>query len=632
MREVMLVILYTFVVVAYSTAAAEDATARPSNLPLIAESVISGRMGRDLVEYRIEASGGDHLHATNSQQRITVDFTAGGVEFQAARVRWRTTLLSYGYDNDLQQPQTSRPIADVNTVEYDRGPLREWYVNGPLGVEQGFTVSSPPHGVKRSALVLVILLTGSAVPTVDSNREVLTLTDLKGDVEYRYVGLSARDATGKKLRAWLQLDGNQLKLNVSDLGARYPIVIDPLVQLAQLSASDGKVGDQFGSSVAVSGNTAVVGAPNASDGSQSLGAAYVFVKAANGWNNMTQTAKLTGSDSGVTIPSGSPVAISGNTIVTSAFDSTISQYALLVFVEPATGWADMTQTAELTVSDGGTNAGGFAGIAISGDTIAAGVPTSTVNGNRQQGAAYVFVKPAGGWQNMTQTAKLTASDGQPASVFGWSVSEYGRTVVAGAIGNNFGQGAAYVFVEPKGGWSNMTQTAELTASDGAANFNFGYSVSASSSTIVIGAPFTIVGSKFQQGKAYIFVKPLNGWKSADENAQLTARNGIATNYFGYSVAISASSILVGAPNVNQGQGAAYLFLKPASGWLTTSRYNAELVPQGNNVGAASALAGATLLVGAPSGLFGGHQHQGAAFVFGQQTVLTRRREHERSID
>ena len=88
-----------------------------------------------------------------------------------------------------------------------------------------------------------------------------------------------------------------------------------------------------------------------------------------------------------------------------------------------------------------------------------------------QGAAYVFTEPGSGWANMTQTAKLTASDGAAGDDFGTSVSISGNTVVVGApdatVGANSGQGAAYVFTEPGSGWANTTQTAKLTASDGA---------------------------------------------------------------------------------------------------------------------------------------------------------------------
>ena len=112
------------------------------------------------------------------------------------------------------------------------------------------------------------------------------------------------------------------------------------------------------------------------------------------------------------------------------------------------------------------------------------------NGNNS-GSAYVFVKPSGGWSDATQTAKLTASDGATFDDFGWSVSVSGDTIVVGAIddddnGNN--SGSAYVFVKSSGGWDDTTETAKLADFGGAADDDFGWSVSVSGDTVVVGAP------------------------------------------------------------------------------------------------------------------------------------------------
>ncbi len=121
-----------------------------------------------------------------------------------------------------------------------------------------------------------------------------------------------------------------------------------------------------------------------------------------------------------------------------------------------------------------------------------------------QGSAYVFVKPGGGWASATETAKLTASDGAASDLFGQSVAISGDTVVVGADGDDVGanadQGSAYVFVKPGGGWVSATETAKLTASDGAANDLFGTSVAVSGDTVVVGSP----GASGDRGAAYVF--------------------------------------------------------------------------------------------------------------------------------
>ena len=131
-----------------------------------------------------------------------------------------------------------------------------------------------------------------------------------------------------------------------------------------------------------------------------------------------------------------------------------------------------TQTAELTASDpnpGNDRLG--TSVAVSGNTIVAGAPNHSIGSSSDQfeaGAAYVYASPGGGWANATQTAELTASDGPGA--LGYSVAVSGTTIVAGApsqVGcSDSGQGAAYAFSEPAGGWTNMTEPAAFTASDG----------------------------------------------------------------------------------------------------------------------------------------------------------------------
>jgi len=189
-------------------------------------------------------------------------------------------------------------------------------------------------------------------------------------------------------------------------------------------------------------------------------------------------------------------------------------------------------------------------VAISGDTIVVGASGE----DSYTGSAYVFVKPTDGWSNMTKTAKLSASDGAMFDWFGHSVTISGDTIVVGA----FEDDSAYVFVKPTGGWSNMTQTAKLTA--GVAGYNFGISVAISGDTIVIGAEK--VG--LYRGSAYVFVKPTGGWSNMTHTAELIASDCARYDSFGISVAISGDIIVVGASGDNityTDQGSAYVFQK-----------------------------------------------------------------------
>lgn len=395
-----------------------------------------------------------------------------------------------------------------------------------------------------------------------------------------------------------------------------------LVQLAELTPSSRATNDWFGISIAVSGNTVVVADfdPNI----ETYGAVYVYVKPASGWTNMTQVAKLTSSDNGegfgiaVSISGDTVVVGAANPSNFAARSSAPSAQpgAAYIFVKPASGWTDMTETAKLTASDGQPGDAFGDSVSINGPTVAIGAIFATdSSGNSNAGKAYVFTRPPTGWAgNLNETAKLTASDSTFLNYLGASVAVSGNTIVAGAYGHNNFQGAAYVFVEPAGGWVNRTQNAELTASDGAGSADFGFSSAIVGNTVLIGAP-NAFNSK---GAGYIFVKPSTGWATMTQTAELRGPNGAQAAGFGQSVSISGNAILIGAPGTtvgsNASQGAAFLFIKPSTGWRTTTKASELTASDGapNDVmGVSVSISGPTAVAGAPKS-----STPGSAYVFG----------------
>jgi hypothetical protein len=394
-----------------------------------------------------------------------------------------------------------------------------------------------------------------------------------------------------------------------------------LAQLAELTPSQRANQDWFGFSIAVSGNTVVVGAFDANI--EPYGTVYVYVKPPTGWADMTEVAKLTASDNGQGF--GTSVAISGNTIVvgaanTSNFAPVATPGAVYVFVRPAGGWTDMTETAKLTASDGQPGDALGVSVSISGNAVAAGAFfAQDTLGNDFAGKAYVFVRPGSGWGgNLHETAKLTASDSQLLNYMGASIATNGTTVVAGSYGHNNFQGVGYVFVKPPTGWANMTQTAELSASDGGISNDLGFSAAISGNTIVLGAP----GAAHRKGAAYVYVKPGGGWSNMTETAELRYSAATQDDSFGQSVSCSDNVAVIGAPaavvNGNFGQGAAYVYLKPARGWKKTSAANAVLTAAdgtGNdNLGLSAGISATTVVVGSI-----GNNRPGAAYVFGPRS-------------
>ncbi len=447
-------------------------------------------------------------------------------------------------------------------------------------------------------------------------------------------------------------------------------------QEAYVKASNTQAFAQFGFSVAISGNTAVVGAHFESNsatgvnGNQQLGilgssgAAYVFVRGAAGWS---QQAYLKASNTRQAANFGEAVAISGDTIVVGSPaaavpPSLVSTGAAYVFVRSGAAWS---QQALLSASnrDSGDQFG--KSVAISGDTIVVGAHREasvnadpTNNSALQAGAAYVFVRDGSTW---SQQAYLKASNPAVDDMFGFSVGVSGDTAVVGAFGedsnasgidgdqtNNSASlaGAAYVFARNGATWS---QQAYLKASNTFQGQNFGYSVAVSGDTAVVGSRLeTSLGAGVNGdqtpnrasavGAAYVFERSGQTWS---QQCYLKASNSAQFDQFGYSVAVSGQVIVVGAieedsgasgVNGNQednsitGAGAAYVFVRSGAIWTQHSYLKASNPGIDDSFGNAVAVSGGTVVIGAhlessnATGVDGNEadnsaSQSGAAYVF-----------------
>ncbi len=400
----------------------------------------------------------------------------------------------------------------------------------------------------------------------------------------------AVDAAGRELPARLELAGGSLLLRIDDAGALYPVVIDPFIYKATLVIANPEGNDHFGFSVAIHGDTIVVGANRPPQPENTPAAAYVFVKPASGWSGtLTESAELNASDEAVGDWFGASVDIHGDTVIVGAMFNTVGlnqdQGAAYVFVKPASGWAGiLTENAKLAASDGSANENFGRVVAIDGDTVVVGLSEDDIGGNDAQGSAYVFVKPLGGWAGaLTENAKLTASDGGPVEQLGHSVDVSGDTVVAGAFGDGppsapgSAWGSVYVFVKPVNGWAGaLTENAKLTASDAAELDALGQSVAVGGDTVFAGAPGALFG---KEGSAYVFVKPVNGWSGPlTESAKLIASDAVFDQHLGALVALSGDTVLVGARGPSSLDEAAYLYVKPAAGWVGVLMETEKVVP------------------------------------------------------
>lgn len=514
------------------------------------------------------------LRATFSSLGVTVRAEHAGATHSAALV-----TTHFGCKGVLDAVAEAAPAADGNRIELRRGgraPLVEWYVNGPLGIEQGFTVGEPPCE-PSSTLEMETAIQGDLTPALEGDG-VVALRDARGATVLRVTDLHAHDATGRSLPASIGVRGGAVLLQVDAAGAMYPVTIDPLIatQQAKLLASDGALYDSLGRSVAMSGDTVLAGAPGDSDFGFDSGSAYVFVRSGNAW---TQQAKLLPSDGFEFQGFGGAVSLSGDTALIGAKgDDTWAIYsgAAYVFVRSGNAW---TQQAKL-VADSGAALDSF-GVSVSvlGDTALIGA-----QGAGTSGAAYVFERNGSVW---TQQAKLSPNDGGDVDFFGQSVALFGDSALVGAPLHNY-DGAAYVFVRSGNVW---TQQAKLVADDAQQSKQAGHSVALFGDTALVGAY-----EGFMEA-AFVFVR--DGNNQWTQQATLVDSDPQSDDDFGWSVALSADTALVGArdDDVNH-LGTVHVFSRAGSVWTEQAVLVAGDPGVDDQFGFAVALSGATAVIGA----------------------------------
>lgn len=608
------------------------------------------------------------FRARNPGQQWVAEFDGRGVLVQPDHGEWSwgLQLRAYGYEDAAQEVGVSAGAsASGNRVTYDwNANVEEWYVNDTRGVEHGYTLQHrPPAGPDESSPLLFDLsVRGPLRPELLDSGSGIQFVDESGKVALRYSGLRVFDADGAVQQASFICGHDHVRISIQESAARYPLTIDPVAQQAYLKASNSELGDQFGWSVAVSGNLVVVGATGEKssavgvDGNQSdngapfSGAAYIFERIGGTWS---QQAYLKASNTGAGDLFGSSVAISGDLVVITApgersnatgvdgnesDNSARNSGAAYVFERLGGVWS---QQAYLKASNASAGDGFGWSAAVSGNLVVVGASFESssaigVDGNESDnsagasGAAYVFERTNGLW---SQQAYLKASNTDQGDRFGSAVAISGELLVVGAAsedGNEMGvnvdgtgnsrtdSGAAYVFGRSSGIWS---QEAYLKASNADVHDAFGTSVALSSNILIVGAvneSSSATGvngnessdSASKAGAAYVFERVSGAWS---QQAYLKASNTDSDDEFGASVAISNERVVVGARHESSSaigvdgngsddsdprSGAAYLFERIGGIWSQMAYLKASNTDASDRFGHAVAISGELVVVGA----------------------------------
>jgi FG-GAP repeat/RTX calcium-binding nonapeptide repeat (4 copies) len=580
------------------------------NVPAGLESAISTTLGE---AYLITSGHEGEWTARNPQHDLEASFSVDGFEVRTSEGGWSFDLSvnRFGRQDQLAPADTSYPVAAGSRVEYRRPGFTEWYVNRPEGIEHGFTISTAPLG---TGMVEVELRRSEILAAeLSGNARAVVLVNASGDEVLQYQDLVVYDARGNELPAVMELGPGTLSLVVDDRGAAYPITIDPLVvtEEAHLFASDAAAVDLFGSSVALSGDTALVGAlADDSPTGVNAGSAYVFVRNGTTW---TEQAHLVASDGEGGDQFGQAVSVAGDIALIGAYgDDTsagVDAGSAYVFVRNGTTW---TEQAHLVASDGAEgNSFGLA-VAIAGETALVGAtPLDDSHAGTNAGSAYVFVRSGTTW---TEQAHLVASDGEGGDQFGRSVAVAGDTALIGAYRDETtagtDTGSAYVFVRSGTTW---IEQAHLVASDGAEGDRLGRSVAVAGHTALIGAPADDTPAGPNTGSAYVFVRSGSTWT---EQAHLIPSD--EAGGFG-SVAVAGDTALIGDPTTGTAAGpntgSAYVFARSGSTWTEQAHISASDGNRNDLFGGSVAVTSDLALVGADADDTDAGPDAGSVYVF-----------------
>jgi hypothetical protein len=366
------------------------------------------------------------------------------------------------------------------------------------------------------------------------------------------------------------------------------------IEFAQkLVAYDAHSSAHFGQSVAVSGNWIVAGAPQDNEAGSYSGAIYVFDTQM--WD---YAAKLTAFDASASDYFGYSVAISGSWVVAGAYqddDHGSASGSAYVFQLTENGKWDFVS--KLRAPDGASSDYFGYSVSISGPWIVVGAYYDD-DGGSNSGSAYVFqLTSSGTW---TYAEKLIAPDDYSSDYFGYSVAISGSWIVVGAYADDDGgsaSGSAYVWQRTdSGSWEYGNK---IIAPDDYSSDYFGSSVSISGSWLVVGA-YNDDDDGSSSGSAYVFQLTSSGsWTYAEK---LTAPDAAASDYFGQSVSISGSRIIVGAyqdDDTASNSGSAYVFQLAENGsWEFAEKVASPDAASGDYFGASVGISDSWIVSGA----------------------------------
>lgn len=527
----------------------------------------------------LPANEGVIYFARNPAGRVQADFLGDRVRFETGEGPGRAAALRFAGSSGDSTVETS----GSHRVTYRHGQgISEWFENGMQGIEHGFTFESRPQeqGAKGPLRVDLELEGATALPGESADQ--LHFLNESGEAILSYTSLKAWDARGTALPATMAAIDGDIRLQVDDRSAVYPVTIDPLVTGFQQKilpeiTGEGHPQDLFGNTeIAVDGDTALIAAYGS-------GCAWVFTRSAGVWSIQTKLGFPTGLGYGGSL--GHSIALDGDTALVSAENGG----RVFVFTRSGTTWSLQAELRSANMTWWNFGEFGY-DLAIDGDRALIGIPGD--QGNR--GAACFFTRSGTTW---TEGQALYAPDGATEDYFGYSVALDGNTALIGAPGDSGPTvpqcGSARVWVHNGSTWTEQVALRLQVAVPGD---SLGQSVALEGDTALVGAP----GDDNLAGSANVFTRSGTLWT---ERAKLSI--GANVIRFGWAVGLSGNTAvgsgfwyrpanLAPVPYT----GSAAVFTGSGSSWSLQQRLGSGSGTMEKGFGVSAAVDGDTALVGA----------------------------------
>jgi hypothetical protein len=596
----------------------------------------------------VQRSGGEQFHMQRRAQLITADnrdqslemrFDRAGVAVttrkraDAPEVQTVVTLAGVGRAGRALAPLAIEELRHEGArVEYDRGNVLEWYVNGPLGLEQGFTFAERPEGDGRVEIALDLQGDLDPVLSEDGQRVELRAGD---EVVLAVSELHVRDRDGFTLPSSLEVRQDQIILAFDDAEAAYPVEVDPLFGqlLERKTASDAQSYALYGTRVVSDGTRVAIGAPNhdrtAAGTSDGFGAVYVYERTAGVWQ---QTAKLTPGTAADLRGSrfGESLAIAGNVLIVGAPSYNGGRGTVFVF-RRGVSWA---QEARLTLASPVANDRFGASLSLAGTRLLVGASNRAVQGVSPHGNVFVYRNTSG--TTWSQVAEING----PPTVLGWgsAVAQAGRFVAIGAPLTSFGSatenGLVYVYRETAAGadsWQTTTPAVldcrPVNTGKCGASLDMGVD-SSGTELVLVGEPGGYrklssstppVGDLSGNGWIYTYSGSGTAWTELRLNLAVDKADNVRARYG--AVALSSRQVngewriaaAVGPTAGAEGNRAVQVFERTGTTWGNPSFMTQDTSAQ-DGFGASVALAFDHLVVGAGTNDMAG-ESAGRAFFY-----------------